>query len=156
MTKRNYAFGILAILWMIVIFSFSARTSDVSTNDSNRIGLFIGKTFTPGFNEWSKEEQMSFAQKIDHPIRKTAHAMEYAILGALVTGAYCTRKRKTVSCIGIPWAISTVYAASDEFHQLFVPGRSGQVSDVILDSTGVIVGVLLMVFILRKIQKRTK
>ncbi|MDO5293037.1 MAG: VanZ family protein [bacterium] len=156
MTKRNYIFGVLAIVWMIIIFSFSARTSDVSTNDSNRIGLFIGKTFISGFNEWNEEKQMDFAKKVDHPIRKTAHALEYTILGALVTGAYITDKRKLRTRILIPWIIATLYAASDEFHQLFVPGRSGQVTDVMIDSSGVICGVLLMVCILHGIQKKRK
>ena len=44
----------------------------------------------------------------------------------------------------LPWLIAAGYAATDEFHQLFVPGRSGQVSDVILDSAGAAIGVLIM------------
>ncbi|MDO5519326.1 MAG: VanZ family protein [bacterium] len=153
MKKRNYICGTLAVVWMIIIFSFSARTSDVSTNDSNRIGLLIGKTFIHEFNEWEEEKQIEFAKKIDHPIRKTAHAMEYAVLGALVAGTFITLKRTMASRILIPWLIATIYAASDEFHQLFVAGRSGQVSDVMLDSTGVMAGVLIIVFILWKKEK---
>lgn len=42
-----------------------------------------------------------------------------------------------------PGLTGALYAASDEFHQLFVPGRSGQISDVLLDSAGVCFGVLL-------------
>ena len=42
------------------------------------------------------------------------------------------------------WLTASAYAATDEFHQLFVPGRSGQISDVILDSAGAALGVLLM------------
>ena len=41
----------------------------------------------------------------------------------------------------LPWLIAALYAASDEIHQLFVPGRSGQLSDVILDSAGALAGV---------------
>ena len=52
------------------------------------------------------------------------------------------RRRRTE--IFIPWLTATVYAATDEFHQLFIPGRSGQVSDVLLDSAGALAGVLIL------------
>ena len=42
------------------------------------------------------------------------------------------------------WLIGSFYAASDELHQLFVPGRSGEIKDVLLDSLGVLLGVLLL------------
>ena len=46
--------------------------------------------------------------------------------------------------IVLPWVIGTVYAVSDEVHQLFVEGRSCEVRDMLLDSAGVAAGVLLM------------
>lgn len=147
-------FAVLVVVWMIIIFSFSSRPSEVSTNDSNRIGFLIGKVFVPGFEEWSEAKQMTFAKAIDHPIRKTAHAVEYAILGSLLVGAYIDSKRKRSLCILVPWAIGALYAASDECHQLFVPGRSGQVSDVLLDSTGVLCGVVLIVLLYGVSEKR--
>ncbi|MEF2639337.1 MAG: VanZ family protein, partial [Lachnospiraceae bacterium] len=48
----------------------------------------------------------------------------------------------------IPFALGVLYAASDEFHQLFVPGRSGQVRDVCIDSSGVMIGILLLTLVL--------
>ncbi len=156
MKKRKLVFATMALVWMGIIFSFSSRTSDVSTNDSNRIGLLIGKTFLPDFEEWSEERQMEFAQNIDHPIRKTAHALEYALLGILLTGAFVDEKKRRKVSILIPWALGTLYAATDEFHQLFVPGRSGQVSDVALDSAGVLFGVLIVIILYDKRTKNTK
>ena len=52
------------------------------------------------------------------------------------------------------WALATLYAATDEFHQVFVPGRSGKVADVLLDSAGALLGVLLLALILHAIDKR--
>ena len=46
--------------------------------------------------------------------------------------------------IVLPWVIGTIYAVSDEVHQLFVEGRSCEVRDMLLDSAGVAAGVLLM------------
>lgn len=151
--RGKYVFGILILIWMSIIFLFSARPADVSTQDSNFVGMAIGNLFVPGFRGWTEEQQLEFAQKVDHPVRKTAHATEYAVLGFLVMG-YCrcaqdakkrgyneeTKYKKMLPA----WIFGTVYAATDEFHQLFVPGRSGQVSDVMLDSAGVFLGVLVL------------
>ena len=149
MKIRNKIFLILAVLWMVVIFSFSARPAEQSTGDSRWAGHMIGQLFVPGFGDWSDKEQEAFAEKVDYPVRKTAHAMEYAVLGLLTAGAYIRRGTSIRKGILVPWGIATLYAASDEFHQLFVPGRSGQVSDVVLDSAGVLAGVLLLAGIRR-------
>ena len=45
--------------------------------------------------------------------------------------------------IATAWGISTAYAATDEFHQIFVPGRAGMVTDVMIDSSGALAGILL-------------
>ena len=134
---------------MAVIFSFSARPAEQSTGDSRWAGHMIGQLFVPGFEDWSDKEQEAFAEKVDYPVRKTAHAMEYAVLGLLTAGAYIRRGTSIRKGILVPWGIAALYAASDEFHQLFVPGRSGQVSDVVLDSAGVLAGVLLLAGIRR-------
>ena len=141
---KKRIFLVLAIVWMVVIFALSARTAEQSTGDSRRTGHMIGQIFVPGFDEWSTKEQEAFAEKVDHPVRKTAHATEYAILGLLIAGAYIERGTSIRKGILIPWGAATLYAATDEIHQLFVPGRSGQVSDVMLDSAGVLAGVLVL------------
>lgn len=152
MNIRRKVFLILMILWMILIFSFSARPAEVSSEDSRQAGLLIGEIFVPGFEDWTEEEQAAFAEKVDHPVRKTAHAAEYAVLGLLVAGAYKEGGKKGGKHVGekrgretfVPWIITTAYAATDEFHQLLVPGRSGQLSDVILDSAGALAGLLVL------------
>ena len=50
------------------------------------MGAMVGDLFVPGFDEWSMERQQEFAEMIDHPVRKTAHAAEYAVLGLLAAG----------------------------------------------------------------------
>jgi len=70
----------------------------------------------------------------DFVLRKIAHACEYAVLGLLLVRA--TRREHLAVLIGV------LYAASDEFHQHFVPGRHATVRDVAIDSAGVLVGVL--------------
>lgn len=144
MTLRRKIFIGFTLIWMAFIFSFSSRSGDVSSQDSNHVGMIIGEVFVPGFEQWNDAEQDEFADAIDHPIRKTAHALEYAVLGFLTAGIFADQKNLRKLRIFIHWLIAAGYAATDEFHQLFVPGRSGQVSDVILDSAGAALGVLLM------------
>jgi VanZ family protein len=70
----------------------------------------------------------------DLVLRKIAHFCEYAILGFLLVRA--TRREPVAFALGV------LYAASDEIHQHFVPGRHAAVRDVAIDSAGVLVGVL--------------
>jgi VanZ family protein len=69
----------------------------------------------------------------DTGLRKTAHAAEYAILGALLA---------RVLSPPLAVAAGVIYAASDELHQHFVPGRVGAPLDVAIDAVGVVAGVL--------------
>jgi VanZ family protein len=71
----------------------------------------------------------------DLALRKLAHATEYAILGALLVRA--------TGRSGLAIALGTLYAASDEIHQTFVPGRMGSPVDVAIDAVGVVAGVVL-------------
>ena len=83
---RRSVFFILMLLWMAGIFVFSSRSGDESAEDSYFVGAMVGDLFVPGFDEWSMERQQEFAEMIDHPVRKTAHAAEYAVLGLLAAG----------------------------------------------------------------------
>ena len=70
----------------------------------------------------------------DLVLRKLAHAAEYGILGALVVRAL--RRWSWALALGV------AYAVSDEIHQSFVPGRQGSPLDLLIDSVGVIAGVV--------------
>lgn len=155
---RKKVFFVLAVCWMIVIFTFSARNAEQSTGDSTSIGILFGQMFVPGFDEMDEKEQMAFAGMIDHPIRKTAHATEYAVLGFLIAGSYDDRTKKRLRLILVPLLAGALYAVSDEIHQMFVPGRSCQISDMLLDSCGVLVGSLagMLVFTWRHHEKKKR
>ena len=178
MIMRRRVFLILMILWMAGIFVFSSRSGDESAEDSYFVGTMVGDFFVPGFDEWSTEKQQEFAGKIDHPVRKTAHAAEYAVLGLLAAGVCIpsTVSRRDEKAMPeeagdgrpvknkagekgrellFPWVIAAAYAATDEFHQLFVPGRSGQISDVVLDSAGALAGLLILT-VAREIMKNRR
>lgn len=155
-SKRKTIFLIAAVLWMTVIFLFSSRNGDTSAQDSGRIGRLVGEIFVPGFKDWDADRQTVFAGTVDHPIRKAAHASEYAVLGILIFGVVYERRKSRVRCLFLPWLLGTAYAATDELHQLLVPGRSGQVSDVVIDSAGVLAGVLVISVLSLAVTNRKK
>lgn len=144
--KRKTIFICLSLVWMGVIFAFSSRDGDESTRDSNEVGYFIGRLVISDFEDKTPEEQLSFAEKIDHGVRKTAHATEYAVLAMLLCGVFLAvdDRRKWY----LSWIIATMYAATDEFHQIFVPGRDGNVVDVCIDSAGALAGCIIIICIL--------
>lgn len=127
---------------MAVIFAFSSRNAELSTQDSTSLGMLFGQMFVPDFKNMDAGMQAAFADKIDHPVRKLAHVTEYAVLGLFIAGSYMDSGKKRRHAVGIPYIIGTFYAASDELHQVFVPGRSGQLTDIAIDSSGVLLGVL--------------
>ena len=151
---RRKIFAVAALLWMIVIFSFSAKVAEDSEEMSRSVGMLIGKAVIKEYKEWPGKRQAAFAAKIDYPVRKAAHASEYALLGILLTGAIMDIrkpwKRQLLAC----FLIGAAYAASDEFHQLFVPGRSGQIRDVMIDGAGVAAGIILACLAIKAFQCR--
>lgn len=153
MSKNNKSvvWLIITVVWMTVIFCFSAQPADVSTDTSLRVGMTIGKMSVPDFSKLPKEEQIDYAKKIEFPMRKMAHATEYAILGCLLTNLCQSLSMKKAYMWS--WLMGNAYAATDEFHQLFVPGRSGQITDVMLDSVGCLTGCLLIYLILCIVKK---
>ena len=137
MKKIIYRF--LVILWMVIIFWFSAQDAGESSQMSMGIGDAVGQVFMKGYEDWSLEQQMNFAYSIEYPIRKLAHTLEYSLLGFLLMGAMSERKCMA-SLVGI------LYAAGDEIHQLYVPGRYGSAADVLLDTCGGIFGMICCIF----------
>ena len=77
---------VLMLLWMGVIFGFSAQPAAESTQTSLRVGRLVCGIFVKDYEEMSAAEQTALAENIEFPIRKAAHASEYALLGILVFG----------------------------------------------------------------------
>lgn len=153
MMKRR-VLTIAVVLWLVIIFLLSAKPADESDNMSLSVGHIIGKVFVRDYRQMTEEEKEAFAERINYPVRKAAHATEYAILGILLTaalGSYSIDGRRRVVTA---WAAGTLYAASDEFHQLFVPGRSGCITDVMIDSAGLMTGILLLAAVQRWKKRR--
>jgi VanZ family protein len=87
---------------------------------------------------------------------KTGHFAAYALLGALVLRALANGRWSGVTGATAwrAWLIAAAYGASDEIHQLFVPGRTATVGDWIADTTGAAAAVLTLVTVARVARAR--
>ena len=93
------------------------------------------------------------AEKIEYPVRKAAHMTEYAILGLLSFAFYRGILKKEKRQFLVALLTAAVYAATDEFHQYFIPGRSAEVMDVCIDTLGASIGLAILFFTLKVVRK---
>ena len=146
--------GISAIVWMCVIFAFSAQTKEESSAVSEGFSYrMVNATGLLLHLHIDEERLREIAGSIEHFVRKGAHMTEYAILAVLIY-VWLGRWRMSRLRMACAAAVLTVfYACSDEFHQLFVAGRAGKVSDVLIDSAGAVLGLALFLFLSQLIRK---
>ena len=141
---KSAAAGVMAAAWMCVIFWFSAQTQEesgaVSLGLSYRMVDAAGRLLHLGLDD---AKVRAAAGAIEYFVRKGAHMAEYAVLALLLYGWLSGRSMSRRRRIG--WAVWTAvfYACTDEFHQLFVAGRAGRISDVLVDSVGAVLGLVL-------------
>ncbi len=127
---RAIIFAILSAVWMIVIFLFSAEDGEASSLSSDSIYYLLLR--------W-----MPYSHDIIRLIRKTAHLISYAVLGFLyanLVDALVGDYRKTFF---ISLAFGVCYAASDEYHQSLIPGRSPKLTDILIDACDLAIGIAL-------------
>lgn len=134
---------IFTIIWMIVIFAFSAQDAETSTATSTSVSYRMVAATDRVFGlELSEEKIMQVAMTIENAVRKAAHMIEYGIL-ALFIAIAMDIANKGMIYKSLSFLICILYAMSDEIHQLFVPGRFGSVRDVVIDSVGALIAILI-------------
>lgn len=134
MSRRHIVFLALTILWMGLIFWFSSAGHETSSGQSGAIMHTVQQ-----ITGWAPPEVL---------VRKAAHFTLYFVLGVLLiltirtssVAATVVWRRAILAAI----LIAALYAISDELHQTLVGGRSGQVSDVLLDTIAAAVGVVVV------------
>lgn len=133
----------LILVWMGIVFYYSSQNSGKSSG----LSLKISRAITKDENQ---------AKKVEPYIRKDAHLSEYIVGGMLFIGLFLTFDIKESYKILSSILCGVLYAISDETHQLFVPGRAGQVQDVLIDSIGVCLGVFGLMLVIEIIKRKRK
>jgi VanZ family protein len=85
---------------------------------------------------------------------KIAHAGLYSVLGGCL--GYGWRRSSAPPPHWLLVGLGALYAATDEWHQAFVPHRAPDLGDWAADVSGVVAGYLLMLFVARRLARRTK
>ena len=142
---KNKIIATLLFVWLLAImggiFWFSSRTAEQSSDMSQNV---TNEIFDP-----SVPVDKETAAKRHHNVRKSAHILEYGVLGNafclflfFIADANFIRSWSRRLLAFWAWLGSTVYAMTDEIHQIFVPGRGPSVKDVSIDAVGALLGVL--------------
>ena len=151
MSKKS-KYIILTIIWMGFIFCMSNQPANISKELSQNIENLLNNTPIIG-NLLSDILNSPNSQFI---VRKSAHIILFCLLSILCFVVIYELKRNVKISTLVSFSITFVYACMDEIHQLFIPGRSGKINDVLIDSIGVIMGLIFinLIFMLNnKIKK---
>ena len=126
---------------MVMIFCFSAQNAEKSTKTSSSVVENVLDIVMP-----KEEITPEVVKKYQFPFRKAAHFGIYMLLGFALANAfkYTLKKKWYISYIASA-LVSILYAISDEWHQGFSEGRGPSPKDVLIDSSGAILGILLFV-----------
>ena len=152
---------LLVLAWMVVIFCFSAQPADVSDKTSRGVTKKIVKT-TIEITHMDKKKDLdvdALVKQVDGFVRKLAHAYVFCVLGILVFLLAKTYRASAFKAFAITIFACFLYACSDEIHQLFVHGRACRFSDVLIDSTGALLGIgiaSVCCYAVKKIKLRLK
>jgi len=151
-TKTKIKWGIWAavLLWMVVIFCFSAQNGTQSAHLSETVQQYIVQIVGAAPQVQDTNDQFV--------LRKLAHFTVYLVLGGLCMSALLQTPRftrmRTKAAVAL--AIGTGYAASDELHQLFVGGRAARLLDIGIDAVGAFCGIMLVLLGAECWRKRQK
>lgn len=147
--KWNILFFAFVLLAMALIYYFSANNSLQSSAQSGIIADFVMRLF--GIEETA--ENVSLTQTI---VRKMAHFTLFALLGTALYGLFSSLHLRFKRFYAV--LAGFLVACGDETHQLFVPGRAGMITDVLIDSCGVVTAVLFLSalsLIIKKIKQKS-
>ena len=145
----------LTALVMAVIFILSADNADESNEKSDLLADSFVYTVLSLFDLTDEEIQKVIDVSV-FIVRKTAHFAEYCVLGFLLSAVFVSFYFKPKTNIPISFASGVLYAVSDEIHQYFVPDRACAFRDVLIDSMGALLSVIIFVAIICSIKRLHK
>lgn len=136
----------LVIIWIIIIYVMSATPVEYSWDLSGKIAdKAVISTPQENNDTHTKDDSRKIRALKDHInviVRKCAHIIEYFILCGLLIFAFLASVSNIKSVFNWSFILALGYACLDEIHQLYVPGRTGDMKDVLIDSIGITLAVV--------------
>ena len=155
MNVKKILIWLPAIVMAMVIFGFSKQDGEESSGLSYKAAdIILTVCDKAGIVDYNENNRESMIEAVQFPIRKAAHMTEYAVLAILVMIALIVDGIKGIKLPIISAVIVTAFAATDEFHQVFVPGRYGCARDVLIDAAGSVIGLAIAYVIYINVCKR--
>ena len=133
------------ILWIAVIavcgmiFFFSAQSGEESADTSGKVVEWLIAILIKGYHLLAAAQQQEIFDTASLIVRKLAHFSEFALLGFLVR--LLMQSYQVKAGASRAWVATTLYAVTDELHQLFSDARCASIVDVGIDSLGAAAGV---------------
>lgn len=164
--KQNTKFIIswlLVVMWMGIIFWLSSMNSELSNSRSKKTINKVLETTVEHTNVTSASDKQlmdtkinNVVEKLNKPLRKCAHATVYFVLALLLINALTVSNVSLRKTLIITTIVCFLYACTDEYHQTFVKGRTGQFSDVLIDTTGALTeeGIYSLYYLIYKKKKK--
>ncbi len=154
--KKTAAFILwgAVLVWMVLLFLLSAQTADESSSLSAVPTQWLAALLRPLLEKLPEEERLALTENLTFITRKSAHFIGYTILGALSCAAFRLSGLKPLPAYCSSAAFSLLYAVSDEIHQSFVPGRSGEIRDALIDLAGALIGAGILTAIWQAVRKK--
>ncbi len=150
--------SLLTLSVMMMIYCLSGENAEQSDLRSGFIAQSLVRILHPDYDNLTYDQQKSAFDNAQIIVRKCAHFTEYTLLGFLLRlclESWVGKKRITGSQISAVGFVSGVlYACTDETHQMTVNGRSGTWTDVLVDGSGVLAGILIGCVIIQLINRR--
>lgn len=140
----------LLLLNMAAIFILSSKTSEESTVTSDAVLAKPMEVYDTIHPEKAGDDDVYWW--FQFVVRKGAHMLEFGALCVWATGLLLSYGARFACPLGTGFTF--LYAASDELHQLLVPGREGKFTDWLFDCLGALIGLLILCLVLRCIRKR--
>lgn len=138
----------LVICCMLIIFMFSSDSGTASSKKSDSVIINLVDIISN--KKVNNKDRDKYIEKYVFPVRKCAHFTIYLVLGILVISLLSEYRILNFKTVLYTLLIVFLYACSDEFHQLFVSGRSSEIRDVLIDSSGGFIGSYLYYLFRRK------
>ena len=136
----------MAICYFFIISLFSSHTAPVSSSESRPIVEKSIQIVTDVAAATGNQAPNLSKLVVTQIVRKGAHLLNFTILGFLFCmAAYKTAKSNEIIVVFTAMLCGLIGATIDEVHQLFVDGRSGQVSDVLIDFLGTCTGCIIFI-----------
>lgn len=152
--KLKYFTWLPAAIIIVLIFLFSHKPADNSNESSLTVAnkvLTIYETITD--HPYDKVKRLNLLENINHIVRKGAHFTEYALLAFALAFHFCVCKWSKFKIFSLSAVVASIYAMTDEYHQTFIEGRSGQIRDVMIDASGAVTGALCFLLLTTLIMK---